>query len=462
MKLWISFLMMFSMGRRDGKYTGYERGRDGMKYKDAMEYMEEMGKYGSVLGLEGMRELCRRLGDPQQELKFVHIAGTNGKGSVLAYVSTALQCAGYRVGRYLSPVIFEYRERIQVNGRYITQKGFCECLEQIRTAAGEMAAEGFAHPTAFEIETAAAFLYFKQKSCDIVVLETGLGGGLDATNVIPPPEAAVFASISMDHIQLLGDTLEEIAEKKAGIIKRGCPVISMGQLPEAEGVLRARAEENGCTFCMLDEGRIRKVRYGLERQRFSYGGLQDLEISLAGQHQVRNAALAVEVLRMLGERGFAVPEKRLRQGLLQTEWRGRFDIIGKKPYFIADGAHNEDGAKKLAESLRFYFTNKKIVYIMGVLRDKEYHRMIRATFELAEHIVTVTPPGSPRALHACELAGEVRRYHPSVTAADSIEEAVELSYLLADQGSVIVAFGSLSYLGALIRAVENRDKGMVV
>ena len=240
-------------------------------------------------------------------------------------------------------------------------------------------------------------------------------------------------------------------------------MVSMTQQPEAEAVLREKAKQEGCPFVCVEEQKLEKVRYGLKKQSFSYGELQKLEICLAGQHQIRNAALAAEVLNTLGKlrREFQIPEKKLRQGLLQTEWKGRFTIIGKNPCFVADGAHNEDGARKLAESLEFYFTNKKIVYIMGVLRDKEYDRMIRLTYGLAEHIITVTPPDNPRAMHAYELASEVQKYHPRVTAADSIEEAVELSSLLARDG-VVVAFGSLSYLGDLIKAVENRDKGVVV
>lgn len=430
-----------------------------MNYREAMGYIEELQQYGSVMGLDVMRELCARLGNPQDQLKFVHIAGTNGKGSVLAYVSTVLQTAGYKAGRYLSPTIRDYRERFQIDGRMITQVGLCKYLEMVKKVSEEMVAEGFPHPTSFEVETAVAFLFFLDKHCDIVILETGLGGSLDATNVVTTTLVAVFASISMDHMGILGDTLEQIALAKAGIIKDKCYVISAKQPPEVMKVLRQAALLRKAKFFTADAGRAKNVKYGVTKQHFDYDKYKKLEITMPGQFQIENAAVAVEVLMALGRVGYPVPEDKLRRGLLETKWRGRFDVIGKKPLFIADGAHNEDASVKLAESIRFYFTNKRIIYIMGVLKDKEYDKVIRNTYELAEHIITVTPPVRDRALHAYDLAQAVREYHDSVTVADSIQEAVEIAYLLAglDKDTVIIAFGSLSYLGELMDVVEHRD-----
>lgn len=430
-----------------------------MNYREAMEYVEELQQYGSVMGLDVMRELCARLGNPQDQLKFVHIAGTNGKGSVLAYVSTVLQTAGYKVGRYLSPTIRDYRERFQVDGRMITQVGLCKYLELVKKTSEDMVAEGFPHPTPFEVETAVAFLFFLDKHCDIVVLETGLGGSLDATNVVTTTLVAVFASISMDHMGILGDTLEQIALAKAGIIKDKCYVISAKQPPEVMKILRQAALLRKAKFFTADVGRAKNVKYGVTKQHFGYDKYKNLEITMLGQFQIENAVVAVEVLMALGRAGYPVSEDKLRQGLLETKWRGRFDVIGKKPLFIADGAHNEDASVKLAESIRFYFTNKRIIYIMGVLKDKEYDKVIRNTYELAEHIITVTPPVRERALHAYDLAQTVREYHDSVTVADSVQEAVEIAYLLAglDKDTVIIAFGSLSYLGELMDVVEHRD-----
>lgn len=463
-----------------------------MKYAEALDFMEQIGKYGIVPGLEGIRELCRRLGDPQRELRFVHVAGTNGKGSVCAYMSTVLQCGGYRVGKYTSPAVLDWREEIQVNGSYIAKAAVGRYMEQLKAVCGEMAAEGRPHPTPFEVKTAMAFLYFRDKKCDIVVMETGMGGLLDATNVVEDTCVAVLTSVSMDHMGFLGKTLPEIAAQKAGIIKRGCHVVTAVQEPEVMEVLAGRAAALGCPLTVADARAAEHVRFGLEKQRFDYGGLKKLEITLAGQCQIENAVTALEGLRALGigalggaepgagalesrepgigaadgrapedeepggrirKREFPVTEERLRQGMAQAIWPGRFAVVGRKPCFILDGAHNEDAARKLVQSLELYFSGRRILYIMGMLRDKEYGKVIGLTHSLADQIITVTPPGNPRAMPAYELAAAVAQVHEKVTAADSLEEAVEMARLLADKEDVIVAFGSLSYLGRMLEIV---------
>ena len=421
-----------------------------MNERQVMEYMEQVSAYGIVPGLDSIRELCRELGDPQKELRFVHIAGTNGKGSVSAFLAEILKCAGYRVGRYLSPTLFQYRERIQVNGSCITKAALGRGVERIKGICDGMVARGLPHPTPFEIETALGFLYFREKACDVVVLETGMGGLLDAKNIVENTLAAVLTSVSMDHMQFLGDTPEKIAFQKAGIIKRGCRVVSAVQRKEVMEVIQAGAEAMGCPLQAVKPEMLSHVRYGLEKQSFDYGGLKKLELSLAGKYQIENAALAAETVEALREQGLSVSEEALRLGLLRTQWPGRFTLIGKKPYFIVDGAHNEEAAVRLAESLEFYFTNKRVIYIMGVLKDKEYEKIIASTHALADQIITVTPPGNPRALPAYELARAVAEVHCDVTAADSLEEAVEMSRLLAGKEDVIVAFGSLSFLGRLM------------
>nr|WP_304956325.1 folylpolyglutamate synthase/dihydrofolate synthase family protein [uncultured Acetatifactor sp.] len=463
-----------------------------MKYAEALDFMEQIGKYGIVPGLEGIRELCRRLGDPQRELRFVHVAGTNGKGSVCAYMSTVLQCGGYRVGKYTSPAVLDWREEIQVNGSYIAKAAVGRYMEQLKAVCGEMAAEGRPHPTPFEVKTAMAFLCFRDKKCDIVVMETGMGGLLDATNVVEDTCVAVLTSVSMDHMGFLGKTLPEIAAQKAGIIKRGCHVVTAVQEPEVMEVLAGRAAALGCPLTVADARAAEHVRFGLEKQRFDYGGLKKLEITLAGQCQIENAVTALEGLRALGigalggaepgagalesrepgigaadgrapedeepggrirKREFPVTEERLRQGMAQAIWPGRFAVAGRKPCFILDGAHNEDAARKLVQSLELYFSGRRILYIMGMLRDKEYGKVIGLTHSLADQIITVTPPGNPRAMPAYELAAAVAQVHEKVTAADSLEEAVEMARLLADKEDVIVAFGSLSYLGRMLEIV---------
>lgn len=428
-----------------------------MNEREAYEFIDSLGGLGIVPGLDGIRELCARLGNPQEGLKFVHIAGTNGKGSVSAFIAAALRAAGYRVGRYISPVIYEYREKIQVNDRYITKKALCQGMERIKEACGGMVAAGLRHPTAFEIETALAFLYFQEKECDIVVLETGMGGLTDATNIIENTLVAVLASVSMDHMKFLGDSLEKIAVQKAGIIKKGCHVASLRQEPAAMRVIEERASQEGCGLTVADPAKAGHVRYGLERQRFDYGGYKNMEISLAGRYQIDNAVLALEALEALAKKGFPVREDRLRKGFLEARWPGRFTVIARRPYFVADGAHNEDAAKRLAESLQFYFAKKRIVYIMGMFRDKEYEKVIALTQGLASQIITVAAPGNPRALSSYELAQAVLKYHPDVTAADSLEEAVETAYLMAERDDVIVAFGSLAFLGRLMDIVASRN-----
>jgi dihydrofolate synthase/folylpolyglutamate synthase len=421
-----------------------------------MEYIESCAAYGIVPGLDSIRELLKRLGDPQKKLQFVHVAGTNGKGSVCTFVASVLKCAGYKVGRYLSPTIFTYRERIQVNDKNISVRALCAGVERIKKICDEMTAEGLAHPTPFEIETALGFLYFVEKKCDIVVLETGMGGALDATNIVENTLVAVLTPISMDHMQFLGKTLGEIAAQKAGILKRGCTAVSAQQAPEAQEVILKKSKELDCAIQICRKDDIFGVKYGLEKQRFSYGEQEKLEITLAGRYQIENAALAVEVLQALSEKGFAVSQEKLRQGLREAKWAGRFSIIAKKPLFIVDGAHNEDAAKRLAESIEFYFTNKRIIYIMGVLRDKEYEKLIAQTHCFADQIITLTPPGNPRALAAYDLACEVAKVHRNVTAVDSLEDAVEMSLLLAGKEDVIIAFGSLSYLGRLMEIVAEK------
>lgn len=424
-----------------------------------MEYVEGLNRYGCVPGLESIRELCARLHDPQEKLRFIHIAGTNGKGSVLAYVSTILQTAGYKVGRYISPALSDYRERFQINGKMIPKNQFSLYLEQVKAAAEQMAAEGLPHPTQFEVDTAFAFLYFLDKKCDIVVLETGMGGLTDATNLIRTTICAVLTPVGMDHMAVLGGSLEEIARQKAGIIKENCTVVTCGQKEEAMRVIRQEAEQRDCPLRIADISGITNVKYGLMKQRFTYGRHKNLEITLAGQHQTANAALAVEVSEALLAAGFSIPDEALRRGLLETKWPGRFSVMGKNPLFVLDGAHNEDGAAALAQSVKFYFSHKKIIYIMGILADKEYDKIIRITAPYAEQVITVTPPHNPRALGGYELAQAVKEYHPSVTVADSLQESVEMACLLAggDKNTVVIVFGSLSFLGEMMNIIEHRD-----
>ena len=427
-----------------------------MNYKEARVYLDEVSKYGSVLGLESMRELLRRLGDPQNELKFIHISGTNGKGSVLAYLSTILSGAGYRTGRYISPTLFSYRERIQVDGEYIEKESLACHVTAIAAAAEDMQKAGLPSPTVFEIETALAFLYFKEKRCDIVTLEVGCGGLLDATNVITTTLMEVIASISMDHTDLLGDTLAKIAAQKAGIIKPDTMVVSAQQKSEAAQVIEDTCKEQHCTLQMVDESKISNVHYGAEGQTFSYKTWENVAISLAGSYQIKNAALALEGVEALRKLGYALSDQQVREGLLHTAWRGRFTTLRRDPTVIIDGAHNPAAALELKESLERYFPGKTLYFVMGMFKDKDYAQVIDLTAPLARHIITVETPGNPRAIPARELAEAVGKVNPSVEWADSVAHGVEKALAMAGKEDAVIVFGSLSFLGEAADAVNEK------
>lgn len=427
-----------------------------MNYKEARVYLDEVSKYGSVLGLESMRELLDRLGNPQNELKFIHISGTNGKGSVLAYLSTILSGAGYRTGRYISPTLFSYRERIQVDGEYIEKESLACHVTAIAAAAEDMQKAGLPSPTVFEIETALAFLYFKEKRCDIVTLEVGCGGLLDATNVITTTLMEVIASISMDHTDLLGDTLAKIAAQKAGIIKPDTMVVSAQQKSEAAQVIEDTCKEQHCTLQMVDESKISNVHYGAEGQTFSYKTWENVAISLAGSYQIKNAALALEGVEALRKLGYALSDQQVREGLLHTAWRGRFTTLRRDPTVIIDGAHNPAAALELKESLERYFPGKTLYFVMGMFKDKDYAQVIDLTAPLARHIITVETPGNPRAMPARELAEAVGKVNPSVEWADSVAHGVEKALAMAGKEDAVIVFGSLSFLGEAADAVNEK------
>lgn len=432
-----------------------------MTEKETFEYIESLQALGSHLGLESVTELCRRIGNPQDQLRFVHVAGTNGKGSVIAMVSETLVKCGYKTGRYISPTISDYRERFWINGKMITKKALCAYVERLKEVCDQMVADGYSHPTPFEFETALAFLYFHEKNCDVVVLETGMGGLTDATNIITTTLVSVFASISMDHMGFLGNTLEKIAEIKAGIIKENVPVVSYPQTQEAMDVIIRKACENHALLRVADNAQAELKKATRQGIRFSYKKYKNILLSLRGRYQLLNAATALEVLNCLTEQyHFQIPEETVKKAFAQIEWPARFEKIASAPDVYLDGAHNEDAARQLAETIAFYkaqgsFTNKKIIYIMGVLRDKEYDKIVKETYSFADMIITVKTPDNKRALEAYELAKTVSRYHPNVTASDSLCEAVEMAYLMGGKDSVIIAFGSLSYLGELKAIIQD-------
>jgi dihydrofolate synthase / folylpolyglutamate synthase len=416
-----------------------------MTYREARAFIESSSQYGSKLGLDTITELLRRMGNPQDKLKLIHIAGTNGKGSTAAYISSILTKAGYCTGRYISPSVFSYREKIQIGTEYITEQGLADAINIIKPICEAMLSEGLDHPTSFEIETAMAFLYFDREQVDFAVIETGLGGRLDATNVIHKPLLCVITSISMDHMQYLGDTLEQITGEKAGIIKPGVPVITANTEPSIIRVLRQACSENNTALQEI-AGQITNIRTTTEGTRFCYQ-TQEYEVGLLGKYQAGNATLAISAAESLRGIGYAISDSCIRNGLLSAKWSGRLEVIAKEPYFILDGAHNEDAAIQLHNTLTTLFPHQRKIFIMGVLADKEYKKILEITAPLADIIITVTPDNS-RALSSSLLAAEAVHFtNAKVIHAESICKAVDCAYEHARKEDVILAFGSLSYLG---------------
>lgn len=430
-----------------------------MDYKEARAYIDDAWKYAGDMGLFNTENLLERLGHPEDDLEFIHIAGTNGKGSVAAYIATVLQCAGYRVGRYVSPTIYSYRERIQINEEYISKEDFTIYMEQLIPVMQQMEAEGLQHPTPFEIETVLSFLYFRDQKCDIVVLECGMGGATDATNVIRTTKMAVLTSISLDHVGVLGNDLLEIAANKAGIIKLGAIVVMGRQEPQVEDAVWAICMEKGNPFIAAkpQEAVVRDVT--VEHQTFRYHG-SEITISLAGSPQIENAVLALECIQALCQLGFNVTNEEIEKGFLETRWEGRFTVLSRNPYFIVDGAHNVDAAMKLRQSIMTYFPQKRLIFIMGMFRDKDYRQVAGLMAKMADCIFTVTPPDPVRALPAEEFARVIREVNPKVTACTSLKEAVGRSFVAANSEDAILSFGSLSFVGEVTRLVKERTGEM--
>ena len=427
-----------------------------MTYKQAYEYIEECASYGISPGLDSIRELCVRLGDPQDELKFIHIAGTNGKGSIAAYISSILKCAGLKTGRYISPTISDYLERFSVDGKSMTKKDFAGYIEAVRPVCDAMVLEGLPHPTPFEIETAVSFLYFRDKNCDTVVLECGMGGRLDATNIVRNKLLCVFAHIDMDHMQYLGDTIEDITREKAGIIVSGVPAVTGTQQQKVYKVLEKACRDEGCELTVAGEPDPGKIKLNLKGS--SYG---KWHTPLLGIHQINNALTAVTAMQTLREHcpeiAGDITDEVIQKGLDATKWPARLQIVSRKPLTIIDGAHNPDAALRLKESLDILIPGRPRILIMGMLKDKDTDTVADIMCRDAVTVLTVTPPENPRAMRSPDLAKVVSGYNYNVTSLDSVEEAVEIASMLAKQydNSVIIAFGSLSYMGRMLQIYEG-------
>ena len=433
-----------------------------MNYDEAIEYIEECGKSGIVPGLDSIRELLRRLGNPQDKLRFIHIAGTNGKGSTLATLSSILRESKIKVGMYISPTICDYLERFRIGGRNLGRKDFCKYLEVVREAADSMTAEGMPAPTAFEVETALAFLAFLDKKADLVLLECGMGGLLDATNVIDSALISVFAHIDMDHEAFLGPDLKSIAENKAGIIKNGTCVVSTVQYDEVSEVIKAKAGAVGAECIILKACDIDRVKTSVKGTVFELEH-RKYKTALIGRHQAGNAATAIKVVEVLNSLIEAkdtrvsdlkhISEGAITRGLQNTVWPARLDILSKKPLIVIDGAHNIDAADRLKETVREVWPDKRIVLILGMFRDKAVDEVISILCKDVFMVLTVAAPGNSRALSSVELAERVGRVNERVSATDSVEEAVEIATLMSDEDTLILATGSLAYLGRVINVI---------
>ena len=419
-----------------------------MTYQEALAYIHAVHWQGHKPGLARTRALLAALGNPHKQLRFVHVAGTNGKGSTAAMLDSCLRCAGYKVGLFTSPYIIRFNERIQVNGAPIPDGDLVRLVEQVRPAAAAMADV----PTEFELITALGMLYFAQQHCDIVVLEVGLGGALDSTNVIDPPECAVITALGMDHVKELGPTLADIAAAKAGIIKPGSPVVSYGGAPEADRVIAAAAAAQNAPLTAADFSKLTLRAAGLDGQTFDYDGLAGLTLPLLAGYQPRNAAVAIEALRALRGRGWQVPDSAIRQGLAQVRWPGRFELLRREPPFLLDGSHNAHGMRATVESLRARFPGD----LVSIMADKDAGEMLRLLLPLAKAFVTVTAP-SPRAIPAAELAARIEALGGRAEPADTIPAAVARTDALA-AGGPAAALGTLYFSGEVREAVEARKQ----
>lgn len=382
---------------------------------NAIDYINTPRWQHSRLGLERIRELLERLGRPQDRLRFVHVAGTNGKGSTCAYVSSILCAAGFRTGLFTSPYVEAFHERIRVDGENISDGDLEAATLQVKEHAEAMEAETGEHPTEFELMTAVALVHFVRSGCDIAVLEVGLGGRLDSTNAIGAPEVAAIARIALDHTDLLGSTLEAIAAEKAGIVKAGSSVVSWPQEPEAMRVVERAAADAGCSlrvpdFSRLSVGEVERAD-GMAARTFSYGAFKGLRTRLLGSYQPGNAALAIEIALALRDRGWSIPDGAVRVGVESAVWSGRFEVVAQPAgasALVVDGGHNPQGAHVLAESLRDVFPGVRPVFLVSVLADKDYESMLAEVAGLAGAVVCATPP-NPRALAAGDLAECARR-----------------------------------------------------
>ena len=420
-----------------------------MNCEQAIAYFHTLYRKKSTPGLHRITELLDKMGNPQRALKFVHIAGTNGKGSTAAMTASVLQAAGYRVGLFTSPFIYRFQERMQVCGVQISDEDLASVTEFVKPLADAMAEP----PTEFEAVCAVAFEYFRRQSCDIVVLEVGMGGAVDATNVIDCPEVAVITNIGLDHTDALGDTLEKIALCKAGIFKEGGHAVIYRGAPSVEAVFEEVCAQKHIRLKKADFDSLTLHSHDLFGQVFDCGSRKNLTLPLLGDHQLHNASVVLSVADTLIEEGWNISEEAIHDGIRDVRWPGRFDIVSRNPLFIIDGGHNPQCIEALTKNIQDYLNGRKIIALTGVLADKDYGDMYKPVSDLVERYVCITPP-TPRKLEAAELANHLRRTGARACACDSIEEGVRKAISLAGADGVVLCFGSLYTIGAIRDALN--------
>lgn len=415
-----------------------------MNANEAIEYIHSVCWKGSIPGLSRTQELLKKMGNPEKKLKFIHIAGTNGKGSTAAMTASILRKAGYRTGLYTSPYIYRFHERMQVDGIEITDEELVAVTEYVKPFADSMKES----PTEFELVCCIAFEYFLRKQCDIVVLEVGMGGAFDATNVIETPEVAVITNIGLDHTEVLGDTVEKIAETKAGIFKKNGHAVVYRSTPSVEAVFEQACIDTDSVLIKADFDSLKLKKHSLDGQVFDCGDRKDLVLPLLGDHQLHNASVVLSVIDALKQIGWNIGEQDIRDGLRDVQWPGRFDIVSRSPLFIIDGGHNPQCIEALVKNIEDYLKDRKVVAITGVLADKDYADMYVPVMSYIHKFVCITPP-NPRKLDSMELAMYLREKGADATGSESIGDGVKKALNLAGEDGVILCFGSLYSIGSI-------------
>ena len=402
-----------------------------MDWNDAIALLHGANWKHTKIGLERMRDFMHALGDPQEKLRYVHIAGTNGKGSACVMTQSILTAAGFRTGLYISPHLDQFNERLSIDGETISDADLRRLAARVRAAAETLGEE----PTDFEMITAMAFCWFEEQHCDLVVLEVGMGGRLDATNVIPSPEVCTIMHIGLDHTEFLGDTVEQVAAEKAGILKPGADCVLYHQLPGVMDVVQQRfADVNpdaAARLIITDPTAFTARTRTIDGQVFDYRARRHLRIQLLGNYQMENAMAVLDIIDCLIRRGWGITENAIRAGLAQATWPGRFEVLSRDPLLIVDGAHNPNGVEALVDTIRAYFPDQKINFVMGVMKDKDYHTMLRLIAPYAARFITELPDAH-RALRPEQLKSEIRAYFDGpVETADSVTAAVQRAMEIA-------------------------------